>query len=328
MFIVTYLNGDDIEIEDCATVNDIKVKVASKHERFEPEVRLFTRGDTVNEIKSKDELPMFRHMIGIFEDVIYTDEMWAKAMVSHAIAMDSYGINRALRRIRETSNVKENNNQLRLSGPQILSLAITLFLSDVMERQKRAPWNVVVKGAADDGLNVVKLLLSHNALADFENTRTGGTPLRLSCSIGNMDMCQILIDAGADVNHVGRYGRTPLIIACAEGKLDVVKLLINTCADVDSTNDDASIGTNIGCLKLASMQGRIDIYNTLCKKLYHGRNYDEDTTVGSTGSTIFDEYEDNLNSTLQRSRSGQQHSEYANMVIPTHGPMLPTSLSV
>ena len=67
---------------------------------------------------------------------------------------------------------------------------------------------------------------------------TGETPLLAACAAGSFEICEALINAGADVRAADKDGNTPLLAACGEGSFglsgnsDVVRLLMKAGADV------------------------------------------------------------------------------------------------
>ncbi|CAF3380372.1 unnamed protein product [Rotaria socialis] len=72
------------------------------------------------------------------------------------------------------------------------------------------------------------------------NPETGTSPLMLAAALGYLNICNILIDAGAEVNASDHTGNTPLHLA-VQGygdKAPVVKLLILRGADINATNED------------------------------------------------------------------------------------------
>ena len=76
-----------------------------------------------------------------------------------------------------------------------------------------------------DGIKVVKALLRAGA---YVNAETGGfdvyMPLHLAIGAGSVEVVQILIDAGADVNAINGDGHTPL--QEASGKQEIIDLLL------------------------------------------------------------------------------------------------------
>jgi hypothetical protein len=58
------------------------------------------------------------------------------------------------------------------------------------------------------------------------------SPLALAISSGNLEIIQLLLDSGVNVDKSGHEGKTPLIHAIEHGNLDAVKLLIASGADI------------------------------------------------------------------------------------------------
>ena len=66
-------------------------------------------------------------------------------------------------------------------------------------------------------------------------------------------VCQVLIDAGADIEAKDSMGRSPLHWACRSGALDVVKLLVKAGAGVRVTDNNGRT-----CLMCASSRGEAE----------------------------------------------------------------------
>eukprot|EP00644_Phytophthora_capsici_P005349 jgi/Phyca11/97312/e_gw1.1.1288.1 len=64
----------------------------------------------------------------------------------------------------------------------------------------------------------------------------GFSPLVLAASLGNVDLIQLLLRFGADVNFETSRGRTPLSEACIAQDPVIVKMLIDHRASVTHTN--------------------------------------------------------------------------------------------
>jgi ankyrin repeat protein len=56
-------------------------------------------------------------------------------------------------------------------------------------------------------------------------TTSGGTPLMLASNAGNIEMVQMLLDAGADIKAKDREGRTAISVASARGHENIVSLI-------------------------------------------------------------------------------------------------------
>ena len=65
----------------------------------------------------------------------------------------------------------------------------------------------------------------------FEPTQQ--TPLLLAALLGNMEIMRMLIDKGADINHVDNGGFTALTYAAKEGHYDIAKMLVDLGAELD-----------------------------------------------------------------------------------------------
>jgi ankyrin repeat protein len=65
----------------------------------------------------------------------------------------------------------------------------------------------------------------------------------LAVSHGNLDMVQMLIEAGADINIQDDDGSTSLMCAAEHGHIDIVKYLLAQ-PDCDSTKQDQFILTS------------------------------------------------------------------------------------
>ena len=66
-------------------------------------------------------------------------------------------------------------------------------------------------------------------------------------------VCQVLIDAGADIETKDEDGRSPLLVACNSGSLAIVKMLVKAGAGVRITDNEGDT-----CLTLASYFGRTE----------------------------------------------------------------------
>lgn len=72
---------------------------------------------------------------------------------------------------------------------------------------------------------MVKLLLKNGAATDLCPDNED-TPLLVAAKIGNIEIAQILLDAGSDVNRQGSTRATPLYVACGNRDKTVVQLLL------------------------------------------------------------------------------------------------------
>ena len=105
-------------------------------------------------------------------------------------------------------------------------------------------------------LEVVQILLPQGA----EVNQPGWTPLIYSAAQNRMDVARLLLKNGAQVNAHSGSGTTALMMAAREGNLSMVLLLMEHGADLGMKNEDGATA-----LKLARDRGRKDIADLLSR---------------------------------------------------------------
>ncbi|CAF0795524.1 unnamed protein product [Didymodactylos carnosus] len=144
---------------------------------------------------------------------------------------------------------------------------LNYFINDLLvcETDK---WNPLIVSARNGYSDLVKMLLNEFNI-DLEKEGTvqveayaikGATALWCAAAWGHLDIIQMLIDRGANVNHYTKTRSTPLRAACFSRRLDIVKYLIDHGADVNIVNS-----RNHSCLMLASYKGYEELVDYLCK---------------------------------------------------------------
>jgi ankyrin repeat protein len=120
------------------------------------------------------------------------------------------------------------------------------FGDDQKTRDENRRYAEVVKVLAARGLEVD--LFTAIALGDLERVSVmlkakperigekdseGSLPLQRAVEMNQFPIAGKLLQAGADVNGVGRYGRTALIEAAFWGRVEMVRLLLDKGANPD-----------------------------------------------------------------------------------------------
>ena len=94
-----------------------------------------------------------------------------------------------------------------------------------------------VRVAVERGeLDIVKMLIAKGAKVDALDVRDGSTALQEAAANNRRDLCQVLLDAGADVNRVDTDGFHVLVVAT---DADVIDLLLAHGAKIPGLPDDA-----------------------------------------------------------------------------------------
>lgn len=101
--------------------------------------------------------------------------------------------------------------------------------------------NMLTNAVFFNNPDAVKMLLEYGANVNGGNDFTYGDPIIVAAENGYLDIMEILIDYGADVNCEYVTGLTPLIAAIMNGWIDCVKCLVNNGANLDITYCNESI---------------------------------------------------------------------------------------
>eukprot|EP00919_Chromeraceae_sp_WS-2016_P057927 GHVR01137276.1.p1 GENE.GHVR01137276.1~~GHVR01137276.1.p1 ORF type:complete len:300 (+),score=10.48 GHVR01137276.1:492-1391(+) len=122
------------------------------------------------------------------------------------------------------------------------------IMREYMEYRKTPLMYACMKGH----LEVVNVLISKGAEINA-NDRYRKTPLMYASMEGHQEVVKLLIGKGADVNYKDENGRTPLIDASMKGNLDMVKVLIYS-PDINTRDTDLNIA-----LQYASRESKLEL---------------------------------------------------------------------
>ena len=139
-------------------------------------------------------------------------------------------------------------------------------------------------------LSMIRLLLqqgvNENALCDVE----GDTALYRACVSQQMQVVEILLEAGADVNLTSKRCY-PLMTACKAGNFELISLLLTAGADAECTNSNNETCLHViinaytsttGSHKSADSASKLDIVNTIRSLLEVGVDVNACCSQGET----------------------------------------------
>ena len=105
-------------------------------------------------------------------------------------------------------------------------LAATAFADPIHDAAKTGDL-AGVQAELDKGVDV-------NAIGN------GQSPLHLAAIMGHVEVTELLIASGADLEGTDKYGNTPLHYAAHHGRKETTKLLITKGADLNVKRDDGN----------------------------------------------------------------------------------------
>ena len=123
---------------------------------------------------------------------------------------------------------------------ELVNLLFYLTEEEKPEMLKKLLKNITIEPSKEQEDDISKYLVEDsgtyrlNPDAIKENRLSSETPLHLAAKIGQIEIVELLINSGANINQGDINGATPLHLAAREGHLDVVKaLLANKRVDVN-----------------------------------------------------------------------------------------------
>uniref|UniRef100_A0A336KKD9 CSON012202 protein n=1 Tax=Culicoides sonorensis TaxID=179676 RepID=A0A336KKD9_CULSO len=109
--------------------------------------------------------------------------------------------------------------------------------------------------------HLVKFLIrDHNAVIDILTLRKQ-TPLHLAAASGQMEVCRLLLELGANIDATDDLGQKPIHVAAQNNYSDVAKLFLTQHPNlVMATSKDGNT-----CAHIAAMQGSVRVVEELMK---------------------------------------------------------------
>jgi ankyrin repeat protein len=94
--------------------------------------------------------------------------------------------------------------------------------------------------------------------------KRGRTPLFHAAAAGSVEICQVLLENGADPNIADEFGRTPLCVACWHNHRDSVEILLKSISSPEQIGRSIDQPTpNIQAWHFAALSDDVDLLNLL-----------------------------------------------------------------
>lgn len=133
------------------------------------------------------------------------------------------------------------------------------------DMRRRTPLHVA---AASGGYQSVQCLLALGAEAKGMKDSGGATALFVAAECGNANICELLLQAGADILAGNRAGENPLYIAALRGHCAAVEVLVSHCFKNNINWQSAkSYGDGWTPLMAAAVADRQDVAKILLKAI-------------------------------------------------------------
>jgi len=98
----------------------------------------------------------------------------------------------------------------------------------------------------DINIEIVNLLIEHGTNVNYENDE-GETPLIAARRNKNHSLIKLLIEKGADINYENKKGLTALMSACGENDIESVKILLTMGVDVNYISKNGNTALLSAC---------------------------------------------------------------------------------
>lgn len=128
----------------------------------------------------------------------------------------------------ENGDLNELNRQLSIN-------------SDIINTKDKEGDTAILKVCMNcNNANIVAFLLENGAEINDKKYRDsiGQTPLIIAAQSGCKEIVELLLRAGADIEHRNDQGENAFISATQEGHIDVVKILIDKVVNINQPNAD------------------------------------------------------------------------------------------
>ena len=226
--------NDDIEEDECDDEDkketdkkekQIPIKQKQRISNDEDEDNIESDDDSVNpNVSSDDSNPQKSEQQNVHGAKPGPESRSHVALISH-----------------NNGNLKKGKGNLSTStfqGVPYSTHDIPMSYADPMKRFRNGrnvfPGVDVFSAVMTNSYDELAVIIRKNPSLVNKRNRLGCTPLYIAAQRGNLQLCKMLIDLGADLNQPNKYGHSPLHRAACNGHLNVCKLLVSKGCIIDS----------------------------------------------------------------------------------------------
>eukprot|EP00930_Biecheleria_cincta_P055295 TRINITY_DN41629_c0_g1_i1.p1 TRINITY_DN41629_c0_g1~~TRINITY_DN41629_c0_g1_i1.p1 ORF type:complete len:521 (+),score=126.14 TRINITY_DN41629_c0_g1_i1:219-1781(+) len=172
----------------------------------------------------------------------------------------------------KTSQLREKLTPLqRLGQPWPHLLLDAVQAGDVQSTQ--GVLSSIAGGSDSDSKNILRSIVNFEDMVDA---------LWMACTLGHKELCQMLLDAGADVNSFSQTGLTCLMICCRKGHTGIVKELLSRGAKTFLRSEQGQLASDYA-REFGDGHGLHDLVVEHCRKIEDWSTLEEEARQ-STGN--------------------------------------------
>jgi ankyrin repeat protein len=121
------------------------------------------------------------------------------------------------------------------------------------------------RSAATNNIFAARWAVEWNVELVNSRDKRGRTPLFHAAAAGSVEVCQILLDNGAEVDAADGFGRTPLCAACRHGHYRTAELLLSADSSPNALSLDNGPSLKFTAWHFASLSGNPELVRILGK---------------------------------------------------------------
>jgi len=243
---------------------------------------LIARGADVNPKTNTGNTPL--HSAALKGDIKMAN--WLILKGADVNAKNNYGLTPVSRALLSDGGGRLMIDLLVSKGAEVPELHLAAHRGDIdkvrsslekgtkIDLRDKAMHTPLFYAASAGQMNVVDLLISKGADVNAKDSRGGETPLFYAGDAGQKNVVELLIAKGADINARGAQRSSALESAAWLGRSDVAKLLIAKGADVNARDE-----SDYTPLHPAAINGLVEVVEMLISK---GSDVNAETTWGET----------------------------------------------